>query len=99
MSKTGIRSAIERTIEEAREYRQENPDDNSLAVMYMDEHRRGLEANLDCYDTWHPSPLRTIASSITIPAGFILAPAIMLGYIAYAGGMKIYEIIKNKKTT
>lgn len=97
MSKTEITSAIEKTIEEARKYQQENPDDNSLAIQHMDEYRRSLEAKLDLYDAVQPSPLRALVTSITIPAGFVLAPVTIAGFLAYTVGRKIYEGLKNRK--
>jgi len=93
MSKKEIISAIERTIEEAREYQRQNPNDD-FAIIAKDEYRRNLETTLDFYDLTHPSPLRAIATSIISPIGFVLSPIILVGGLAYLAGREIYRKIK-----
>ena len=96
MSKKEIRSAIERTIEEARTYQKENPGASTLG---FDEHRRSLEANLDFYHLTHPSPLRVIGTFVVAPIGLVLSPVIVAGGLAYLGGRAIYEKIREHYST
>lgn len=101
MSKAKIRNAIERTIEEAREYQRQNPDDG-LAIIAMDRHRRELESNLDMYDYLHPSLPRAIVSSIMGAVGLVVLPPLIIagglvyvtGGLAYLAGRKLYRRIK-----
>lgn len=94
MSKKKIRNAIERTIEETREYQKQNPEDHT-GIMAMNEHRSNLEARLDFYNFTHPGPLKVIATSIVTPIGFVLSPVIVVGGLAYLGGRAIYEKIRD----
>lgn len=97
MSKKEIMSAIERTIEEANQYRKENPEDD-FGLMAINEHRASLEAHLDMYDYTHPSPLRVIGTSVVAPIGFVLSPVILAGGLAYLGGRAIYDKIREHYT-
>jgi hypothetical protein len=99
MSKKEITSAIEKTIEEARAYQEENPKASTLA---FGEYRKSLEAKLDFCDLTHPSPLRAIATSAVAPMGLVLSPVILAGGLAYIGcmgGRAIYERIREYYST
>lgn len=98
MSKKKIISAIERTIEETREYQKQNPEDYT-GIMAMNKHRRSLEANLDFYDSTHPNLLRVIAMSIVTPIGIVLSPAIGAGCLVYVAGSAIYEKLREHYST
>lgn len=98
MSKKKIRNAIERTIEETREYQKQNPEDHT-GIMAMNEHRRNLEERLDFYDLTHPSPLRVIGTFVVAPIGFALSPVILAGGLAYLGGRVIYEKVREHYST
>ena len=98
MSKKEIISAIERTIEETREYQKQNPEDHT-GIMAMNEHRRSLEANLDFYHLTHPSPLRVIGTFVVAPIGLVLSPVIVAGGLAYLGGRAIYEKVREHYST
>ncbi len=75
MTKQEIRSAIEKTIEEARDFEREHPNDEGIIA--INEYREGLEAELNMYDYLHPSPLRAIASVVMFPVSIAIAPVML----------------------
>lgn len=97
MSKKEIMSAIEKTIDEANQYRKENPEED-FGLMAINEHRKNLEAHLDMYDYTHLSLLRTIGTSVVAPIGFVLSSVIGAGRLAYLSGRAFYNKIREHYT-
>lgn len=93
MTKQELRSAIERTIEEARLFERENP--NDPGIIAINDHRANLEAQLDMYPYIHPSPLRAVASLLMFPVSIALTPVILAGGLVYLGGRLAYEKIRD----
>lgn len=93
MTKETIKDAIQETIKEARTYRQEQPEDGTGAIA-LDDYRRSLELGLD---NTNPGLLRTIATGIGVPVGFVFSPLILAGGLAYLGGRAVYERIREHR--
>ncbi|MBU3940867.1 MAG: hypothetical protein KKH88_03010 [Nanoarchaeota archaeon] len=80
MLKEEITDAIEKTIEEAREYRKLNPED-ATTILAMDDYRRFQEASLGI----NAGPLKTVVCSIGGLLSYPLMPFIVVGGLAYLG--------------
>ena len=84
------RSAIGKTISEARRHRRENPEDAST-IMDMDRYRQSIQASSNYHDAAHPNILRGLAELVVGTASYVLAPVITVGELTYLGGRKLYE--------
>ncbi|MCK4730624.1 MAG: hypothetical protein KAT28_04860 [Candidatus Aenigmarchaeota archaeon] len=92
MSRKEIKGAIEKTLGEIKEYKEQNPEDiNSSTLRDMNDYRGYLEDNLDYYNLIHPRPIKVIASSVIGSAGIVLSPVILAGGLAYLGGKEVYR--------
>lgn len=78
MTNKDLAKAVEKTIEEAKVYREQSPDDD-FAIMAMDEYRRTLEANAYC----EVGPIKKFVIGTGISLGNAISFVVAYGIAEY----------------